>query len=95
MPSLLEICTPLQTSLISVIRAKSETRVKVTYCNQQPAQHIPGGGYRCLMSVAVLLHACEKLDLFPLLRYPPSPLHTLCARLFTLVDPQVLAFSLE
>jgi hypothetical protein len=30
---------------------------------QQPAQHFRGGGYRCLMSVAVLLHACEQLDL--------------------------------
>jgi hypothetical protein len=32
---LLEICTPLQTSLISVIRAKAETRVKVTYCSSR------------------------------------------------------------
>ena len=32
---LLEVCTPLQTSLISVIRAKAETRVKMTYCSSQ------------------------------------------------------------
>ena len=32
---LLEIYTPFQTSLISVIRAKAETCVKVTYCSSR------------------------------------------------------------